>query len=52
LSVSQNRLTFTIPPDAKPGISYVQALNPPYTSSTNSGNGPAGSFMLVQTGLR
>jgi len=50
LSVSQNKLTFTIPPDAKPGISYVQAINPPYTSSTNSGNGPGGWFILVQPG--
>jgi len=52
LSVSPNKLTFTIPPEAKPGISYVQALNPPYTSSTNSGNGPGGSFILVQSGPR
>jgi hypothetical protein len=52
LSVSQNKLTFAIPPDAKPGISYVQAWNPPYTLSTTSGNGPGGSVTLVQIGSR
>jgi len=44
-SVAENRLTFTKPPNAT-GTAYVQALNPPYTSSTSSQVGPASMLVL------
>jgi len=46
LSVSENTLTFAKPAGAVAGASYVQALNPPYTSLTSSGNGPGGNCVL------
>ena len=39
-------LSFAVPANALPGPAYVQAVNPPYTSSFNSGTGPGGSFVL------
>jgi radical SAM protein with 4Fe4S-binding SPASM domain len=40
-------LSFTVPVNALPGPSYVQAVNPPYSGSFNSGTGPGGSFVLL-----
>jgi len=39
-------MTFTKPAQAVPGLSYVQAVNPPFTPFTSSGSGPGGSFTL------
>jgi hypothetical protein len=44
--VNSGRFTFTKPGLARPGPSYVQALNPPFVPFTSSGNGPGGSFVL------
>jgi hypothetical protein len=44
--VNQDRFTFTKPAAARPGPSYVQALNPPFVPFTSSGNNPGGSFIL------
>jgi len=44
--VNSNRFTFTKPAGAVPGISYVQAINPPFVPFTSSGNDAGGSFTL------
>jgi hypothetical protein len=47
LTVSSTQLTFVISSAlAKPGPSYVQALNPPFVPFTSSGNDPGGAFTL------
>lgn len=46
LSFTENTLTFAKPAGAVAGAAYVQALNPPYTSRTSSGNGPGGRCVL------
>jgi len=46
LSVTEDKVTFTVPPGARPGVSYIQAFNPPYTEATCSGTGSGGSFIL------
>jgi len=48
--VSENKLTFTVPLGAKPGPSYVQALNPPFVPFTSSGNAAGGAFTLTAGG--
>jgi hypothetical protein len=40
------RFSFSKPAAAIPGPSYVQAINPPFTPFTSSGNDPGGGFSL------
>jgi len=44
--INPGKMTFTKPAQAVPGLSYVQAVNPPFTPFTSSGSGPGGSFTL------
>jgi hypothetical protein len=44
--INAQRFTFTVPPGAAPGASYVQALNPPFVPFSSSGNAPGGAFTL------
>jgi hypothetical protein len=43
---SANQFTFTVPKGAEPGASFIQAINPPFTPYTSSGNDPGGAFTL------
>lgn len=45
--ISDTRLAFEIPPGARPGPVYVQALNPPFIPFSSSGNGSGGALILV-----
>jgi hypothetical protein len=44
--VNDTKMTFLRPAGAMPGPSYVQALNPPFTPFTSSGNGSGGVVTL------
>jgi glucose/arabinose dehydrogenase len=43
---SPTQLTFTVPPTALSGPTYVQVLNPPFIPFSTSGNDPDGGFFL------
>jgi len=43
---SANQFTFSGPIGVQSGASYVQAVNPPFTPYTSSGNDPGGAFTL------
>ena len=44
--LSDTMFTFTVPAGAIPGLSYVQAVSPPFVPFSSSGNDPGGSFTL------
>jgi hypothetical protein len=44
--VNSGKFTFTKPPGALAGPSYVQALNPPFVPFTSSDSDPGGAFTL------
>src|SRR4029077_2975864 len=44
--LSPTQLTFTVPPTALSGATYVQVLNPPFIPFSTSGNDPDGGFFL------
>ena len=44
--ISSTRFTITIPASAVPGPAFIEALNPPFTPYTASGNDPCGAFTL------
>ncbi len=43
---SPTLLSFAVPADVPSGLTYVQAVNPPFTDNVNSGSGSGGSFEL------
>jgi hypothetical protein len=43
--INSTRFTFSLPPKAQAGPSYVQAINPPFVSFSSS-SGPGGVFTL------
>jgi Carboxypeptidase regulatory-like domain len=44
--VDSDRFTFEVPAKAVPGPCYVQAIEPPFTPFSSSGNDPGGAFTL------
>jgi hypothetical protein len=44
--INDGKFTFSLPGTVVPGPAYVEALNPPFTHFTSSGNGPGGSFTV------